>query len=184
MTENPLEDAKKKDWFHDDTRLYLQIKNFSKSEVIGLVYHCESVKELLELLEFIYSGEKQVHRMCEVCMQFFRAEQKSIPVTLCALRGLLLSLLCYYPKVQQTQREKMAVMIFLNELLPEFEMTKAQILSDSKIPLLDDAFICVLCIKSSLTSVSIPQSSSALISKNNNPRVPRAMDSKLSKELL
>ena len=71
----------------------------------------------------------------------------------------------------------MAVMIFLNELLPEFGTVKTQILSDSKIPSLDDAFTRVLCIESSSTGVSIPQRSSALFSKNNNPQAPRVMDS-------
>ncbi|KAA0036027.1 Cysteine-rich RLK (RECEPTOR-like protein kinase) 8 [Cucumis melo var. makuwa] len=70
----------------------------------------------------------------------------------------------------------MAVMIFLNGLLPRFGMVKAHILSDSRIPSLDDAFACVLRIESSPTGLSIPQSSSALISKNNNLRVPQAMD--------
>ena len=41
-----------------------------------MVDHCNSVKELLEFLAFLYSGEEQVHRIFEVCMQFFHAEQK------------------------------------------------------------------------------------------------------------
>jgi len=178
MTEDPPKDAKqKKDWLRDDAHLYLQIKNSIESEIIGLVDHCESVKELLEFLEFLYSGKEQVHRMFEVCMQFFRAEQKAESVTSYFIRlkkitaelGLLLP---FSPdvKVQQAQREKMAVMIFLNGLLPEFGMAKTQILSDSKIPSLDDAFTRVLRIESSPTGVSIPQPNSALFSKNNNPR--------------
>ena len=156
MTEDPPKDAKqKKDWLRDDARLYLQIKNSIESEIIGLVDHCESVKELLEFLDFLYSGKEQVHRMFEVCMPFFRAEQKAESVTSYFMRlkkiivelGLLLP---FSPdvKVQQVQREKMAVMIFLNGLLPEFGMAKTQILSDSKIPSLDDAFTRVLRIES------------------------------------
>ena len=45
-------------------------------EIIGLVDHCESVKELLEFLDFLYPGKEQVHRMFEVCMQFFSAKRK------------------------------------------------------------------------------------------------------------
>jgi len=75
-------------------------------------------------------------------------------------------------KMQQAQREKMVVMIFLNGLLPEFGMAKTQILSDSKIPSLEEALSRVLRIESSQSSLSIPQSSSALISKNNNSRAP------------
>ncbi|KAL4011481.1 hypothetical protein IC575_028540 [Cucumis melo] len=76
----------------------------------------------------------------------------------------------------------MTVMIFLNGLLPEFGMAKVQILSDSKIPSLDDAFTRVLRIESSLNGVSIPQSSSAFISKNNNRRAPRAMDGNVQRK--
>ena len=69
MTEDPPEDVKKKkDWFREDARLYLQIKNSIESDIIGLVDHCEFVKELLEFLDFLYSGKEQVHRMLEVCM--------------------------------------------------------------------------------------------------------------------
>ena len=59
-------------------------------------------------------------------------------------------------KVQQAQREKMVVMIFFNGPLLEFGMTKAHILSDSKISSLGDAFTRVLRIESSPTGVSIP----------------------------
>ncbi|KAA0048286.1 putative mitochondrial protein [Cucumis melo var. makuwa] len=51
-------------------------------------------------------------------------------------------------KVQQAQREKMVAMIFLNGLLPKFGMAKAHILSDLVLS----------------------------FSKNNNPWVPRALD--------
>lgn len=75
MDDHVAEDSpedKKKDCLCDDARPYLQIKNSIESEVIGLVDHCNSVKELLE---------EHVHRMFEVCMRFFRAEQKAESVT-------------------------------------------------------------------------------------------------------
>ena len=82
MTEDPPKDAKqKKDWLRDDARLYLHIKNAIESDIIWLVDHCESVKELLEFLDFLYSGKEQVHRMFEVFMHFSRAEQKAESVT-------------------------------------------------------------------------------------------------------
>jgi len=56
--------------------VYIFRSKIQLSEIIRLDDHCESVKELLEFLEFLYSGKEQVHRMFEVCMQFFRAEQK------------------------------------------------------------------------------------------------------------
>ncbi|TYK29397.1 Retrovirus-related Pol polyprotein from transposon TNT 1-94 [Cucumis melo var. makuwa] len=125
--------------------------------------------------------------MFEVCMKFFHVEQKVESVTnyfmrLKKITAELALLLPFSPdvKVQQAQREKMVVIIFLNGLLPEFGMAKAQILSDSKIPSLDDAFTRVLRIESSPNGVFIPQSSSALINKNNNPRAPRAMDGNIA----
>ena len=45
-----------------------------------MVNHCESVKELLEFLDFLYLGKEQVHRMFEVCMQFFCIEQKAASI--------------------------------------------------------------------------------------------------------
>ena len=128
MIENPLEDVnKKKNWLRDDAYLYLQIKNCINSEVIGLVDHCKTFKELLEFLDFLYSGKEQIHRMFEVCLQFFRAKQRAQFVTsyfMCIKKIIakLAWLLPFSPnvKVQQAQREKMTVMIFLNGLLLEF----------------------------------------------------------------
>ena len=73
------EDDSKKDWLHDDTWLYIQIKNSIESEVVGLVNHCDSVNELLEFLESLYSIKEQVNRMYEVCTIFFHVEQKKQP---------------------------------------------------------------------------------------------------------
>ena len=86
MTEDPPEDAKQKDWLCNDARLYLQIKNSIESEIIGLIDHRESV-ELLKFLDFLYSSKEQVHRMFEVCIQFFHANKKLSlsPATLCGL---------------------------------------------------------------------------------------------------
>ena len=112
---------------------------------MDLVDHCESIKELLEFLDFPYSSKEQVQKMFEVCMQFFCVEQKAESVTSYFMRlkkitpelGLLLP---FSPYVK-VQREKMVVMIFLNGLIPEFGIAKTHILPDSKIPSLDDAFI-------------------------------------------
>ncbi|KAA0041295.1 Rossmann-like alpha/beta/alpha sandwich [Cucumis melo var. makuwa] len=108
VTEDTLEDAKKKkDWLRDDARLYLQIKNTIESK-------------------------EQVHKMFEVCMQFFRAEQKAESITsyFMHLKKITVELALLVPfspnvKVQQAQQVKMPVMIFLNGLLPKFGMAKA-----------------------------------------------------------
>ncbi|KAA0057391.1 uncharacterized protein E5676_scaffold216G00610 [Cucumis melo var. makuwa] len=156
MTKDAPKNAKKKkDWLRDDARLYLQIKNSIENEIIELVDHCDGV-----------------------CYQLLYAPYKKITVELALF-------LPFSPdvKVQQAQPEKMIVMIFLNGLLPEFGMAKAHILFDSKIPSLDDTFTHVLRIESSSNGISIHQSNSALISKNTNPRAPRAMDDNVQRKI-
>ena len=47
----------RKTWIRDDARLFLQIRNSIDSEIVGLLNHCEFVKELIDYLEFLYSGK-------------------------------------------------------------------------------------------------------------------------------
>ena len=75
-----------------------------------MVDHCEFVKKLLDFLDFLYSGKEQVHRMFEVRMQFFCAEQKAESVTsyFMLLKKITVELGLLLPlnrdvKVQQTQ---------------------------------------------------------------------------------
>ena len=44
----------------EDACLYLQIRNFIDSEVIGLINHGEFVKELMGCLKFLYYGKGNV----------------------------------------------------------------------------------------------------------------------------
>ena len=67
-------------------------------------------------------------------------------------------------KVQQTQREQMAVMGFLASLPSEFDTTKSQILSSFEISSLQETFNWLLRTKS-FPSI---QMSNALVSKNSN----------------
>jgi hypothetical protein len=53
-------------------------------------------------------------------------------------------------KVQQEQREKMAVMSFLVDLPSEFETAKSQILASSEITSLHETFSRVLCMEVNL----------------------------------
>lgn len=42
----------------DDATLFLQIINSMDNAVVGLVHHCEFVKELMDYLEYLlYSGK-------------------------------------------------------------------------------------------------------------------------------
>ena len=48
-------------WWRDDSKILLQIKNSIDREIIELVNHCESVKQLLEYLDFFYSGKENIN---------------------------------------------------------------------------------------------------------------------------
>lgn len=76
MTENPLKDDSRKTWLRGDARLFLQIQNSINNEVIGLINHCEFVKELMDYLDFLYYGKGNLSRMYEVCKAFYRAEKQ------------------------------------------------------------------------------------------------------------
>ena len=71
---------------------------------------------------------------------------------------------CADIKVQQTQREQVAIMSFLASLPLEFNMAKSQILSSPEISLLQETFSRLLHIEIS-PSIKI---SNALVSKNSN----------------
>src|SRR5262249_47579164 len=109
-----------KAWLRDDARLFLQIRNSIDSEVISLVNHCEFVKELMDYLEFLYSGKGNIVRIYEVCKSFYRAEQHDNSLTSYFMIfkktfEKLNALLPLNPnvKVQQVQREQLAIMSFL-----------------------------------------------------------------------
>ena len=57
LTEEPPTDITRKLWMQDDARLFLQIKNSINSDIVGLLSHCEFVKELMDYLDFFYFGK-------------------------------------------------------------------------------------------------------------------------------
>ena len=63
LTDDSPNDDTRKSWLHDDAKLFLQIINSIEHDVVGLVNHCESVKELMEYLEFLYSGKGNLSRI-------------------------------------------------------------------------------------------------------------------------
>ena len=54
--DTPTDDSKER-WLEDDARLFLQIRNSINGKVLTLINQCEFVKELMEYLEFVYSGK-------------------------------------------------------------------------------------------------------------------------------
>ena len=51
----------------DDACLFLQIRNSIDGKVLTLISHIEYVKELMEYLEFVHSGKRNVSHIFDVC---------------------------------------------------------------------------------------------------------------------
>src|SRR5262249_18859100 len=160
-------------WLRDDARLFLQIRNSIDGEVISLINHCEYVKELLDYLEFLYSGKGNISRIYEACKNFYRAEQQdnSLAAYFMSFKRTFKELNTLLPlspdvKVQQAQREQMAIMSFLADFNSQFETAKSQVLSSVEIPSLHKAFTRILRIDNSTSAATNFQSQSAFVSHN------------------
>ena len=140
----------------DDALLFLQIRNSIDSKVLTFINHCEFVKELMEYLEFMYSGKGNISRIFDVCRAFYRFEKQDRTLTELFVDytyeelNILLSF-SLDVKVQQPQREKMPVMGFLAALLSEYATVKAQILSSTEVSSFQGTFNRIL-----LTDFSSP----------------------------
>ncbi|RVW76474.1 Retrovirus-related Pol polyprotein from transposon TNT 1-94 [Vitis vinifera] len=168
LTEEPPNDHTRKLWMQDDARLFLQMKNSINSDIVGLLSHCEFVKELMDYLDFLYSGKGNVSRMYDVWNAFHCPEKgaKSLTAYFMDFKKVyeeLNALMPFSPdvRVQQAQREQMAVMSFLSGLPSEFETAKSQILSGSDIGSLQEVFSRVLRTE----NVSSSQHTNVLIAK-------------------
>ena len=173
LTMDPPTDDSKEQWMEEDACLFIQICNSIDSKVLGLVNHYEFVKELMDYLEFVFSGKGNVSRIFDVCKAFYRSEKQDQSLTefFMAYKKIheeLNMLMPFSPnvKVQQSQREHMAIMGFLAALPSEYDSAKAQILFSPKISSLKETFRRILRTKvsssSSPTLVSA-QTSSALV---------------------
>ena len=81
IVEDPLIDDSREQWLRDNAHLFLQIQNFIDSEVIGKSITYEFVKELMDYLDYLYSGKGNVSRMFEVCKAFYRPEKEDRSLT-------------------------------------------------------------------------------------------------------
>ncbi|KAK2966383.1 hypothetical protein RJ640_021527, partial [Escallonia rubra] len=145
LSNDPPTNDTKQLWLREDTRLILQIRNSIDSEILGLINHCEFVKELMDYLEFLYSGKANIPRIYDVCRAFYRPEKetKTLTAFFMDFKKTYEELNMLLPfskdiKVQQAQREQMAVMSFLGALPREFDTAKSQILSGTDITSLQE----------------------------------------------
>ena len=76
LTMETPDNETRKTWIRDDARLFLQIRNSIDSEIVGLLNHCEFVKELMDYLEFLYSGKGNWSRMYDVCKAFVMLKRR------------------------------------------------------------------------------------------------------------
>ncbi|KAH0688856.1 hypothetical protein KY289_016214 [Solanum tuberosum] len=123
--QDPPTDDGKKAWLRDDARLILQIINSIDNEVVGLVNHFSKA---------FYRSEKEAKSLTTYFMEF-KKTYKELNVLLP---------FSIDSKVQQAQREQMAIMSFLTGLPSGFETAKSQILSSSENTSLNDVFSRVL----------------------------------------
>ncbi|XP_071695894.1 uncharacterized protein [Rutidosis leptorrhynchoides] len=151
LTSEPPKDDTRGLWLQNDARLFLQIMNSIESSVTSLVNHCEYVKELMEYLDFLYSGKSNISRIFNVCKSFHRGEQhdRSLMDYVMEFKKVYEEFNSVMPlsvdiKTMQTQREQIAVMSFLTGLRPEHDAIKSQFLNESTIPSLQETFARVL----------------------------------------
>ena len=131
LTEDPPTDDSKDRWLEDDARLFLQICNFIDGKILTLINHCEFVKELMDYLEFVYSGKENISRIFDVCRAFYRSKKQDRSLTEFFMDYKktyeeLNVLLPFSPnvKVQQDWQEKMVAMGFLTILLFEYDLLR------------------------------------------------------------
>ena len=132
LTKDPPADDSKEQWMEEDARLFIQIRNSINSKVLGLVNHYEFVKKLIDYSEFVFSEKGNVSRIFDVCKAFYRSEKQDQSLTqfFMAYKKIYEELNMFMPfspdvKVQQSQREQMAVMGFLAALPFEYDLAKA-----------------------------------------------------------
>ena len=60
----------------EDGHLFLQIHNSIDSEVLGLINHCEFVKELMDYLEFLFFRKVNISSIFDVYKPFIHKRNK------------------------------------------------------------------------------------------------------------
>ena len=106
----------------------------------------------MDYLEFLYYGKGNVSRIFEECKAFHRLEKqdRSLTAHYMEFKKTYEELNILLPfsadiKVQQSQREHMAVMSFLASLPSTFDIAKSQILLSPEISSLQETFSRILC---------------------------------------
>ena len=76
LTKDPPTDDSKDRWLENDACFFLQIRNSIDGKVLTLINHYEFVKELMDYLEFVYSGKGNISCIFDVCRAFYCSEKQ------------------------------------------------------------------------------------------------------------
>ena len=111
LDEDPSTDDSKEQWLEDDARLFLQIRNSIDCKVLSLINHCEFLKELMDYLEFVYSGKGNISCIFYVCRAFYRShkQDRSLKEFFMDYKKTYEELnVCSYPLVQMLRFRKIS----------------------------------------------------------------------------
>ena len=152
----PIDDSKEQ-WMEEDARLFIQIRNSIDSKVPSLVNHCEFVKELMDYLEFVFSGKGNVSRIFDMCKAFYRLQKQDQSLTefLWPTKRYMKSLICLYPLVQMSKFSRVNENRWQLWDFLQYDSAKAQILSSLEISSLQETYSRILCIEVSSSSSPI-----------------------------
>ncbi|KAK4255599.1 hypothetical protein QN277_008579 [Acacia crassicarpa] len=155
-------------WSRADARIFFQIQNSIEPQILASVSHCNIVKEIMDYLDFLFSGKGNFTRIHEVCKGFYRSQQQGRP-----LKDFFIDFKKLYEEMKvlmspqadlQTRiknLEVQAIISFLEALDPSYDTIRSQVLSSQELPSLDDVFSRVLR-ADSLVCPSVDPNASAL----------------------
>ncbi|KAJ9542902.1 LOW QUALITY PROTEIN: hypothetical protein OSB04_029408 [Centaurea solstitialis] len=147
LTSDPPTDNNQDPWLQQDAHLFVQIINSIEPSVSSLVTHCEYVKELMDYLNFMFSGQSNISRIYDTCKSFHRGEQQDRSLTTYTMefKKMYEEMNALLPlSTDMKAMEQIAVISYLTGLRPEFDHIRSQFLNESVIPSLQDAFARVL----------------------------------------
>ncbi|KAK4259298.1 hypothetical protein QN277_005643 [Acacia crassicarpa] len=67
-------------WSRADACIFFQIQNSIEPQILASVSHCNTVKEIMDYLDFLFSGKGNFTRIHEVCKGFYHSQQQGHPL--------------------------------------------------------------------------------------------------------
>lgn len=167
-----------KAWHMSDANLVNLLWDSMETKVSDLVSHCSSVKQMWDYLSMLYSGQSNASRIYDVSQAWSRFTMGNRSVTelfadFSKLDEELNALMPVTNKVEDMlkQQRLLSMMTFLGALRPEFNAVKSQILGDTSVVSISDAYARLLRMtcdepRSSSVSDTIRSDNSAMLTQN------------------